>query len=398
MEYVKRTKYLDLLWNTKDTDYAKILTGVRRSGKTSILNMHIQALLNSGVEQERIIHINFEDASNDKLRDGKIFHNHIKSLLIPNKICYLFVDEVQMMGEWARYINSLRASCDIDIYLTGSNTFLFSGMHLTYMTGRYIEINVYPLSYNEFLEFDKSKTNQDVKYINFTNGSFPLIAIEEKEEMKNLLMTSIKDSVYERDILSRINIRQPQTFYKISSFIHDSVGKSVSIKKILDSINSSGGKTSFETIESYLELLMSAYILYFCPKYDERGKKLLRTNGKYYSVDIGLAKNIIGNRILGRGQELENFVYLELKKAGYTVYTINVNKDYEVDFYAFKYDKKMYIQVSESILDESTYAREVRPFKYIKNNYPKYIVTKDWLLQQSEYCEHINVFDFIKKL
>lgn len=391
-----REKYLNQLWKAKDDDLVKILVGVRRCGKTSILIMLKEKLIASGVDTNQIIHINFEDLSNRKWKNGEEFHDEIASKTSSDNKMYLLIDEIHLMNNWPAVINSLRSHYNVDIYLTGSNTSMFSHQDMTLMTGRYILINVFPLSYNEMINFNNKLIDKNQIYAEMLKCTFPKYVLTDDAEYKENIISSIYTSIFEKDIMSRINIKDPLNFIKVASFIFNSIGKQISIKKIRDTLVSEGTKIAFETIEGYLNLLEKAYLIYYCGRYDLSGKKLLKTNGKYYAVDIGVAKKASNNLKIGSGQQFENFIYLELKKAGWSIQTINVNRDYEVDFLAEKNGEKMYIQVSESIIDENTRDREVRPFKYIKDNYPKYIITLDWLMYEFDACTHMNMFDFIK--
>lgn len=395
--YIKREKYLELLRRAKDKKIVKILIGVRRSGKTSILNMFIEELQEIGIDPANIVHINFEKKNDRVWMEENKLHDFIEKKASKDTKIYLFIDEIQEMDNWALIINSLRTSYNIDIYVTGSNSHLFSGEHLTYLGGRFISIEVFPLSFKEFIAFGNHKEINKHLYDKYINCSFPEVVIEDDEKIKSLMVTNLKESIFERDVIIRARVRDKWLFEKVVSFIYDSVSKRLSTKKIHDTLLSSSLKTTTNTIENYFTLLKSAYLLYFCPRYEESGRKLLKTNGKFYSVDVGLADALSSPQGIGRGQKLENFIFLELIKQGWRVYTVNVNRDYEIDFFAYKNDEKMYIQVAEYIENDDTWNREIRPFKYLKTNYQRYVVSFDEILIKSPYCEHINVFDFVLK-
>lgn len=393
MKYIKREKYLDLLKSMTNEQYVKILIGVRRSGKTSILNMHKEYLATTGVTQAQILHINFESVTFLHLTDGIQLHNEIEKRIVPNKKFYLFIDEVQEMKDWAKYINSLRVTFDIDIYVTGSNSNLFAGEHLTYLAGRYISIQIYPLSYTEMQLF---KGEENV-YHSFLEGSFPEIALIADPIKKKMMVEDVKISVFERDVILRGNIKNRALLNLVATFLFHSIGNTISFKKIKDTLGSNNRNTTINTIDSYVDLMTRAYLIFHCPRYDVQGKKLLKTNGKFYSVDVALARTISGES-LGRGRELENFIFLELKKNGWDVFTLNVNRDYEIDFKAKRgINEIIYIQVAEYISNESVWERETRPFIYLNDIHPRYVVSFDEIMINSDKCKHINVIDFVTK-
>lgn len=397
IKYINRNMYQTILQDSVESKLVKILIGIRRCGKTSILNMHIEYLIKKGIDKNQIWHINFENIKNDKWKDGHTLQLELEKKIIKGKRFYLMIDEVQEMHDWARFINSFRVAFDIDIYITGSNSNLFAGEHLTYLSGRYMTINVFPLSFEEFKDFNKtSATNNDL-YLEYLKTSFPEAVLETNERNKRSTLIDLRRSIVERDVILRGGIREVNIFNLVSKYIFSTVGNQISFKKIRDTLESYGTKTSVDTIHNYANLLISAHIIMHCPKYDVQGKKLLKTNGKYYSCDIGFA-NDISNNALGRGQMLENFVYLELIKKGWEVSSMNVNRDYEIDFVARRDNKTIYIQVCEGIYNDEIWERESRPFKYIKDNNERFVVSMDWWTHNSSLCKHINVFDFIEKI
>lgn len=394
---IKRDKYLLDIIKTKDDGNIKILTGVRRSGKSTILKLIMDEYLNQGIRNEQIMFITFESEEWDFLRKAGELSKYVKQNAIKNGKTYLFIDEIQDAENWARSINSIRIDNDIDIYITGSNSKMFIGEHTTYITGRYITFNIYPLSYFELFLFNPNLSKIE-QYNTWLESSFPGIVSKKEKSSKTQMMLSLKESAFIRDVIQRGPIKNISQFNKVASFIFSNIGSISSIKKITDTLKSSGDHVSYNAVENYIDLLCSAHLLYKCDKYDLNGRGLLKTNSKYYSVDVGLSRVAKKVKTLNQGSELENFVFLELKKAGYDVNYTVVARDYEIDFIATKNDEKMYIQVSLSILSVDVLMREKRPFDYIKTNAPKYILTLDEIEISGETYKHMNVFDFIESL
>lgn len=393
-----RNDYLDKLIAAKNTDYVKLLVGVRRSGKSTILKMMINHLINEGVSEKQIIEINYEMIKYDYLKDGKELHKYISSYVISGKKMYLFIDEVQEMYEWARVINSLRVSFDIDIYITGSNANMFSGEHLTYLAGRYLTLKVYPLSYDELLMFINDEKNFTMHYDTFLKSSFPAVVLTSNILIKNQLKEDIFNAIFARDIILSGKITKPREFNAVARYVLEHIGSQISINKIYNTMKSNQVDTNYDRVSSYLELMKEAYFLYECNRFDVKGKEELKTLSKYYVVDFGIRNQIIPNENANRGRVLENFVYLELIKHGYRVYTGKVGRDYEIDFVAIKNNETKYIQVTESLIDPTTRTREARPFDYINDNNDRVIVSLDNMDYSSDKYKHFNLFEFIKNI
>lgn len=396
---IVRNKYMNRLIKVKENGQVKILTGVRRSGKSTLLKQLMQYFIDSGIPSNSIGYIDFEKAASWKYKNVDTIHQYVANLAQING-SVLFIDEVQEIDEWAKIVNSLNASYKVDIYVTGSNARVFAGEHLTYLAGRYTSINVYPLSFEEFVDYQYKDSQKIYDYSPFyevfIKSTFPKFVTESDEVEKENVLNDLYQSVFRRDIIERGKIRDENKFWNVSRFIFDNVGSEVSIKKIKDTLTTVGESLSAETVQNYISLILSSYTLFHCPRYDLNGKKLLKTNGKFYSVDPGLQRLIANNSNENRGKIFENFIYLELLKAGYRVNCLNVSRDYEVDFLAIKGSKKMYIQVSLSVIDENTLQREIRPFKLIKDNLPKHLVTWDHFITKSDDYIHNNFFSFIK--
>ncbi len=394
---INRPNYMNTLINALDNGMVKLLVGVRRSGKSTLLKLLKEYIINMGVIKKQVIEINFEMIENDYLKDKEVLHKYISDCVKNNKSKYLFIDEVQEIPEWARVLNSLRVSFDIDIYVTGSNARVFTGEHLTYLAGRYLSINVYPLSFFEVATFLNKKINIDI-YNTFLDSSFPGVLLEPKKEIKNIMKQDLFDTIFQRDMILKGKIRNESIFFKVVRYVLEHIGSMVSINKIRNTLVSDGIKISYEAVDNYINLMVKSYFLYPCLRYDIKGKEILKTNNKYYVVDFGIRNKIIPNVESNTGRILENFIYLELIKHGYDVYIGKVGRDYEIDFLATKEERRMFIQVSETIVDPKTREREIKPFTMINEIGERYVVSLDKYQYSSEYFKHLYLTDFIEIL
>ena len=391
-----RKSYLDKLIQYRDNDFIKVITGVRRSGKSSLLALFKEYLLNQGVEEKQIIEINYEKFQFDDLKEGSSLHAYLKEKKVDGKRMYFLIDEVQELSEWAKVINSLRVSFNADIYVTGSNSRMFSGEHLTYISGRYIEIKVLPLSFKEFLDFKGYEEKMAEDYFNeyLRIGSFPAVSLAGQQELVEAILSGLFDSIFTRDIILRGNIRDEGSFYKVAKFVFENIGNSTSANAIKNTMISNGHKITSDTVDNYLQLMCDAHMLYQCERYDIRGKERLKTNGKYYVVDTGLRNKLIGYRQGNLGHVIENIVFLQLLRLGYEV-NVGKNMSYEVDFIAVKGMDRLYFQVSLSALDELTYEREMNSLLKINDQYPKYLITMDKINLSKDGIMHVNLIDFL---
>lgn len=391
-----RKSYLDKLIQYRDNDFIKVITGVRRSGKSSLLVLFKEYLLSQGVEEKQIIEINYEKFQFDDLKDGSSLHVYFKEKEVYGKRMYFLIDEVQELSEWAKVINSLRVSFNADLYVTGSNSRMFSGEHLTYLSGRYIEVKVLPLSFKEFLDFKGYEEQMAEDYFNeyLRIGSFPAVSLAGRQELVEAILSGLFDSIFTRDIILRGNIRDEGSFYKVAKFVFENIGNSTSANAIKNTMISSGHKITSDTVDNYLQLMCDAHMLYQCERYDIRGKERLKTNGKYYVVDTGLRNKLIGYRQGNSGHVIENIVFLQLLRLGYEV-NVGKNMSYEVDFIAVKGMHRLYFQVSLSALDELTYEREMNSLLKINDQYPKYLITMDKIDLSKDGIIHVNLFDFL---
>ncbi|MDW7730597.1 MAG: ATP-binding protein [Bacillota bacterium] len=376
-----RDLYLSQLIQYKDKPLIKVITGIRRCGKSTLLSLFSNHLIDTGIPKENIIRMNFESFEFDHISDYKQMHSYIKErLLNDNQKHYLLLDEVQIIPSWEKTVNSFLVDADVDIYITGSNAYLLSSELSTLLSGRYVEIKMLPLSFKEYLDFIDSN-NQDKLQEHFNlylkYGGLPtVVKLVENPDTIGPFLEGIYNTVLMKDVIERNNIRDSALLESILKFIAANVGNIVSTNKISDYLNSSGRKTTGETIDNYLKMLENAYIVYKANRYDLKGKMFLKSLEKYYMVDMGIRNQLTGLRDTDYGHILENIVYLELIRRGYEV-TIGKIGPVEVDFVATKSNEKIYFQVSATILDGQTRERELRPLQAIKDNYPKVILTMD---------------------
>ena len=375
-----REKYLKKMIDSKDTEFIKVITGIRRSGKSTLLLMFKDYLLKNGVKQENIIHINFESGLYDNIKNYKDLYQYVKEKIKNNKI-YLLLDEVQNVESWEKAINAFKVDFDIDIYITGSNAYLLSSELSTLLSGRYIEIKMYPLSFKEFLMFNKydesnleDKFNEYLKY-----GGLPSITlIKNNDELILSYLNDIYNAIVKKNIIDRNNIKDVALLENIIKYLFSNVGSPISSNKISDYLNSNKivQKANHQTIDNYLSMLEKSYIIYKADRTDVKSKALLKTLGKYYVSDTGLRNIILGFRNINEGHLLENVVYLELLRRGYKV-NIGKTSDYEVDFVAENTHTIKYYQVTQTLSDEQVKNRELRSLESISDNYEKIILSMD---------------------
>ena len=375
-----RENYLKKMIDSKDTEFIKVITGIRRSGKSTLLLMFKDYLFKNGVKQENIIHINFESGLYDNIKNYKDLYQYVKEKIKNNKI-YLLLDEVQNVESWEKAINAFKVDFDIDIYITGSNAYLLSSELSTFLSGRYIEIKMYPLSFKEFLMFNKydennleDKFNEYLKY-----GGLPAITlIKNNDALVLSYLNDIYNTIVKKDIIDRNNIKDVALLENIIKYLFSNVGSPISSNKICDYLNTNKivQKANHQTIDNYLNMLEKSYIIYKADRTDVKSKALLKTLGKYYVSDTGLRNIILGFRNINEGHLLENIVYLELLRRGYKV-SIGKTLDYEVDFVAENTHTIKYYQVTQTLSDEQVKNRELRSLESISDNYEKIILSMD---------------------
>ncbi|EOS8095636.1 ATP-binding protein [Enterococcus hirae] len=371
----QRPYYLSKLIEFKDTDFIKIITGVRRSGKSVLLMLYKEYLIKNGIDKDHIIYINFESFTYQTINNENMLREALTEL-IPhddNKIYFLF-DEIQLVEGWQRVINGLRVSFNSDLVVTGSNANMLSGEIATLLSGRYIEIPIYPLSFSEFLMFkniDKNSRLIDQAYEEYEKyGGFPSVVLAD-ENIKDTILSGIFDTIVLNDVALRSGIKDPAVLKAIIRFLADNVGQLVNSSKIANTLKSEGIKTSVHTVNRYLDMLENGYLFYRAQQYDIRGRDYLRTNGKYFIVDSGLRRNAIGRKDGNYSNRLENIVYIELLKRGYTIDVGRLDNK-EIDFIAKKLDETIYIQVTYELPQNN---HETDNLLHIKDNYKKIVIT-----------------------
>lgn len=377
-------------------DMVRILTGVRRVGKSSLLRLYENHLVATGIDPTQIMSINFEDFSQDKLRDPQVFHDTISRAATEQSLRYLHVDEAQELTDWARVINSLREKYDLQITVTGSNASLFAGEGLTYLAGRYIAVDVLPLSLGEYRDFARipKKAPHEQAYTKWMRATLPAAALLADPQVRRQAMNSVFDSIFARDIATRGQLRDTEAFLKVARFLFDNAGSPVSPGKIATTLASQGVKISPQSVDRFLGLMVSAHMFYPCRRYDTRGRDWLRTGAKYYFVDPGLRDALLGHRTSNTGHDLENMVFLELLRRGYQVSSAETPKG-EIDFYAQRDRETRYIQVALSALEPTTLTRELRPFETLPAGSSCTLMTMDRLPLDTGAVAQLNAADFL---
>lgn len=396
-----RDTYLKRMIDAKDTEFIKVITGVRRSGKSTLLKMFKDYLLNNGINEKDIIYINFESALYDDIKNYKDLYKCVTDKITNNKV-YLLLDEVQNVESWEKAINSFKVDCDVDIYITGSNAYLLSSELSTLLSGRYIEIKIYPLSFKEYLTFNnydennlEEKFNEYLKY-----GGLPAITlIKDNSDLVLSYLNDIYNTIVKKDIIDRNNINDPALLENIIRYLSNNIGSPISATKISNYLNSNKitSNSNHQTIDNYLNMLEKSFIMYKAERTDIKSKALLKTLGKYYISDTGIRNIILGFRNINEGHLLENVVYLELLRRGYKV-NIGKSGSYEVDFVAENPNVIKYYQVTQTLADDKVKQREIRSLESISDNYEKIILTMDKTINNDfNGIKVINIIDWLLK-
>lgn len=378
IQKVERAEYLQKLLAFRDKQIIKVITGVRRCGKSTLMEMFQEQLKSTGVQDDQIIAINFEDFDYYELRSPAKLHAYVKNRLLPDRTAYVFLDEIQHVKDFPAVVDSLYIRPNIDLYLTGSNAYMLSSEIATMLTGRYVEIQMLPLSFREYVLSTGSTAELSRKYSAYLqNSSFPY-ALQLNEQPKEIrdYLSGVYDSIVLKDIVFRKKIADPMMLDSIVRFMFDNIGNPLSTKKIADTMTSDGRKIDVKTVERYLSALMESFVLYQAGRYNVKGKQYLKTLEKYYVVDIGMRYMLLGSRGFDVGHILENVIYLELLRRGYEVYVGKVG-ELEIDFVAMDTNRITYYQVAATVRDEKTLSRELMPLQKVKDHYPKLILTLD---------------------
>jgi len=394
---IDRKEYLDFLVKSKDRQIIKVVSGVRRCGKSTLFEIYKDFLLENGVAKNQIISINFEDMDYEELTDYKKLYEYIKSKMIEDKKNYIFLDEIQHVDKFEKVVDSLFIKENTDLYITGSNAYFMSSELATLLSGRYIELKMLPLSFKEYyqakLEYEKLEQKENrisktlIQYYNeyIVNSSFPY-TLQLNSDLKNIheYLSGIYNSVLLKDIVARLKISDVMRLESVVKYIFDNIGNLTSLSKIGNTLTSMGRKTDVKTIEKYIKGLTDSLLVHEVSRYNIKGKEFLSTLSKYYVADLGLRQMILGNRNIDMGHILENVIYLELLRRKGNVYVGQFDKN-EIDFVIINSNEIEYYQVALTVLDENTLKRELDAFKNIKDNYPKYLITLDDVMVNTDY-------------
>jgi len=397
---IPRQKYFDSLISFQDRQLIKVVTGIRRCGKSTLFELFQNHLRSSGVDDEQIISINLEDGEYDEIESYRQLYSFVANRIIQKKRMYIFIDEVQRIADFQKAVDSLYIKKNCDVYITGSNAHLLSGELATLLSGRYIEIKMLPLSFKEYVSAFPENTNAERLYADYIqNSGFPYALEIKKLKDRRLYLQSIYDTIVLKDIIARKKFPDTAMLKSVTRFMLDNIGNLCSTKNIADTMTSAGRKISVHTVESYLSALTDCFILYQVGRYDVKGKQYLKTGHKYYAADVGLRYAMLGTKRADMGHILENVVFLELMRRGYEVYVGKIGRT-EVDFIAIGDEGEEYYQVAYTVndTDGSALKRELTPLKAINDHNPKYLLTMDNVpLASHNGIKQINVLDWLLK-
>lgn len=402
---VQRKEYLEKLIEWKDDDVIKVVTGIRRCGKSTLLMQYQDYLKSIGIEKNQIIAVNFEELEYEELCDYKKLYAYIKDRLVADKITYIFLDEIQKVPSFEKVVDSLYVKPNIDIYITGSNAYMLSGDLATLLTGRYVEISMLPLSFSEYMQLsDKDKESAFADYIKY--GGLPFVATMDRTDDKvDTYLEGIYNTVIVKDIEDRQKRQESNSDKRkindipllktIAKYLSSVIGSPVSLRGITNYLVSSGRKISANTVSNYVDALIESFIFYPAERFDIVGKQLLKANKKYYMVDLGIRNHILPRKYYDLGFSVENIVFFELLRRGCKV-TIGKYQENEVDFVAEKRGEFTYIQVTADMVSESTFEREMKPLYAIQDNYEKIVLTLDKLtVGNYDGIKVVNVIDWL---
>lgn len=399
---ILRPTYIDAIIPFIDKPQIKIITGIRRSGKSVVLHLLKKELLQRGINEEQIITLNFESFAYSELIQAQKLYEFVKEKITNPQKYYLLLDEIQEVEDWEKAVNSFLVDFDVDIYLTGSNSHLLSSELATYLAGRYVEIPIYTLSYKEFLDFrhhyfkEENTANSFVQYLRF--GGFPVIhTADYSEETAYKVVYDIYSSVILRDTVQRYKIRDIELLERVIKYAFDNIGNTFSGKNVADYFKSQQRKVDVNTVYNYLNALEGAFILYRVPRYDIKGKEILKTQEKFYVSDVSIIYALMGFRDRMISGILENIVFLELKRRNYNVYVGKLDNT-EIDFVAEKRNEKIYVQVAYKLENQETVNREFSNLLAVDDQYPKYVVTMDEFWKDNiDGVKHLYITEFLSR-
>lgn len=398
--YVARTEYLDFLKRHQGKHIIKVVSGVRRSGKSTLFLLFREYLRASGVAPEQIITINFEDMANEPLRDPYALYKYLTNRLDDGKMTYIFLDEIQHVTDFEKVVDSLFIKDNVDLYITGSNAYFLSGEIATLLTGRYVQINMLPLSFKEFVEWHKQNdlfTNDTDMFNEYLKSSFPYTLFVQDEQERMEYLQGIYSTIVLTDIVTRLKVRDVPVLERVIRTLFSDIGSAISISNIANTLKSAKLPADNKTIDRYVEGILNSLLMYKAKPYDIHGRSILRANSKYYAVDLGLRRLLLPDHQQDYGHIIENIVFLELKRRYPYVY-VGRSNDLEVDFVALNVkNEARYFQVALTTLDEKVLERELRPLKQIHDSYPKYLLTMDTLNKDANYdgIQKMNILDWL---
>lgn len=395
---IERPEYLEQLIRFREKEVIKVVTGIRRCGKSTLFDLYCEYLVQDGVSKDQIIRVNMEDPDYHDIRDYMQLYDWIRQQMHSEKMNYILIDEVQNVPEFQKAVDGLYIKKNCDVYITGSNAYLLSGELATLLAGRYVEIKMLPLSFKEYLSALGDKTDLMLKYQNYIqNGSFPYVVQLEKKRDIHAYLEGIYTSIILKDIMARYRIADTGGLDSVIRFMFDHVGNLCSATKIANTMTTAGRKIAISTVENYLGALTECFILYKAGRYDVKGKQYLTTGNKYYLCDMGLRYYLLGTKRADLGHILENVVYLELLRRGYEVYIGKVGNA-EIDFIAIGEEGEEYYQVALTVMEESTLERELAPLESIRDHNPKYLLTMDFTpLTSHNGIKQWNVLEWLMK-
>lgn len=399
MAWIRRDQYLNWLAEWKEKRVIKVVSGVRRCGKSTLLKFFREHLKENGVERSQIIDLNFESLDYEHLTDYRVLYDYVNARLDPDRVNYVFLDEIQHVEHFEKAVDSLFVKENVDVYVTGSNAYFMSGELATLLSGRYVELKMLPLSFKEFCTAESDKTIPRNQLFNryLEKGSFPFVSdFRLDDQQTKAYLRDLYNTILLNDVVARLKVADVPALENITKFLLHNIGRKVSLRKIADTLKSNGQGVDAKTVAKYLKGLTDSLVLYSAPRYNVKGRQLLSTHGKYYAVDIGLRNALVRGKDSDIGHILENVVYLEFLRRGYDVYVGDLD-DGEVDFVAVRSNETLYCQVAATTLEESTLKRELAPLRKIADNYPKVLLTLDEPFGAADYegIKKMNVLDWL---
>lgn len=400
-KYVNRPEYLDFLKRWQNRQIIKVVSGVRRAGKSTLFYLFRNYLKeHAGVKEEQFISINFENMKYDNLRNAQNLYDYLENKILPDQMNYIFLDEIQHVKEFERVVDSLFLKDNVDIYLTGSNAYFLSSEIATLLTGRYVELKIFPLSFSEFVAWHKQNdrfTNNDDMFNKYLESSFPYTLFIDTPKERNEYLQGVYSTIVLTDIVSRLNIKDTPVLERVIQSLYSSIGSQVSINKITNTLKSAGYSSSNKTVDRYLGGILDSLLMYGAKRYDIHSRQLLKSQSKYYGVDMGIRNILLPDHQEDFGHIIENIVYLELLRRNKAVY-VGESSKYEVDFVGISdLNEFSYYQVALTTLDEKVLKHELRSLEQIRDSYPKYLLTLDTINRTANYngIQKLNLIDWL---